>query len=94
MAGSNLAIQQTDQDMSAARVSAVQMGYLEDAFVVCFMPGAAAGRGKAGGRRIMPIINRGLCVVCVYISIYTITCPYLSYPIFSPLLSHAQKKKS
>jgi hypothetical protein len=37
-------------------MSAVQMGYLEDEFVGCFLP---AGRGGAGERR-MPIINRGL----------------------------------
>ena len=38
------------------------------------MPGAAAGASasgtasgeKAEGRRMMPIINQGLCVLCVY----------------------------
>ncbi|KAI9783928.1 MAG: carboxy methyl transferase for protein phosphatase 2A [Geoglossum umbratile] len=54
----DLPIQQTDQDASVARMSAVQMGYLEDAFAGCFVP---AG-GGVGGERRMPVINRGTYV--------------------------------
>ncbi|KAH0537724.1 hypothetical protein FGG08_005531 [Glutinoglossum americanum] len=54
----DLPIQQTDQDASVARMSAVQMGYLEDEFAGCFL---SAGKSGAGERR-MPIINRGTYV--------------------------------
>ncbi|KAI9765186.1 MAG: carboxy methyl transferase for protein phosphatase 2A [Geoglossum simile] len=55
----DLPIQQTDQDASVARLSAVQTGYLEDEFAGCFVPAAGA---RAGGERRMPVINRGTYV--------------------------------
>ena len=45
-------VQQTDQDASVSRMSAVEVGYLEDEF--------AKELVAAGGQRRFPIINRGL----------------------------------
>ena len=45
-------VQQTDQDASVSRLSAVEVGYLDDAFAKYFVSGA--------GQRRFPIINRGL----------------------------------
>ena len=48
-------IQGTDNDASLSRLSAVQMGYLEDVFAPTLTP---SGGGSSGSRRF-PIINRG-----------------------------------
>lgn len=45
-------VQQTDQDASVSRLSAVEVGYLDDPFAKLFVPGP--------GQRRFPIINRGL----------------------------------
>lgn len=45
-------VQQTDQDASVSRLSAVEVGYLDDPFAKYFVPD-----GK--GQRRFPIINRG-----------------------------------
>ena len=50
------AIQQTDQDASSSRASAVALGYLEDPFVEVFLP-----PGENAPKRF-PIINRGTYV--------------------------------
>lgn len=47
-------VQQTDQDASVSRLSAVEAGYLDDPFAKYFVPG--------GGQRRFPIINRGTYV--------------------------------
>ncbi len=44
-------VQQTDQDASVSRVSAVDVGYMEDAFAKAFVTGDT--------QRRYPIINRG-----------------------------------
>lgn len=48
-------IQGTDTDASVSRLSAVELGYLDDAFARTLTPSASGG---AGSRRF-PIINRG-----------------------------------
>lgn len=45
-------VQQTDQDASVSRLSAVEVGYLDDPFAKYFVSGE--------GQRRFPIINRGL----------------------------------
>ena len=45
-------VQQTDQDASVSRLSAVEVGYLEDPFAKYFVSGGQ-------GQRRFPIINRG-----------------------------------
>ena len=45
-------IQQTDQDASISRLSAVEVGYLDDQFAQYFVSGGE-------GQRRFPIINRG-----------------------------------
>ncbi|KAL8985586.1 MAG: hypothetical protein Q9205_000725 [Flavoplaca limonia] len=47
-------VQQTDQDASVSRLSAVELGYLNDPFAVRFVSGP--------GQRRFPIINRGTYV--------------------------------
>ncbi|KAL9028935.1 MAG: hypothetical protein Q9196_002763 [Gyalolechia fulgens] len=47
-------VQQTDQDASVSRLSAVQLGYLDDPFAELFVAGQ--------GQRRFPIINRGTYV--------------------------------
>lgn len=44
-------IQQTDQDASVSRLSAVEVGYLDDSFAAFFAPSQS--------QRRFPIINRG-----------------------------------
>ena len=44
-------VQQTDQDASVSRLSAVEVGYLDDPFAKQFITGE--------GQRRFPIINRG-----------------------------------
>lgn len=44
-------VQQTDQDASVSRLSAVEVGYLHDPFAKYFVSGK--------GQRKFPIINRG-----------------------------------
>ena len=44
-------VQQTDHDASVSRLSAVELGYLDDQFVKHFVSGQ--------GQRRFPIINRG-----------------------------------
>ena len=44
-------IQQTDQDASVSRLSAVQLGYMEDPFAELFV--------KHDAQKRFPIINRG-----------------------------------
>lgn len=44
-------VQQTDQDASVSRLSAVEVGYLDDPFAKYFVSGE--------GQRRFPIINRG-----------------------------------
>lgn len=44
-------VQQTDQDASQSRLSAVETGYLQDPFASVFASG--------GGQRKLPLINRG-----------------------------------
>lgn len=44
-------IQQTDQDASVSRLSAVEVGYLDDSFATNFAPSQS--------QRRFPIINRG-----------------------------------
>lgn len=50
-AASDKIVQQTDQDASFSRLSAVQTGYLDDPFAKYFVSGEAQKR--------YPIINRG-----------------------------------
>ena len=50
-------VQQTDQDASVSRLSAVELGYLNDPFAVRFVSGP--------GQRRFPIINRGLHVYLI-----------------------------
>lgn len=50
----NKIVQQTDQDASVSRLSAVQLGYLDDPFAELFVTGQ--------GQRRFPIINRGTYV--------------------------------
>ncbi|MCJ1310655.1 carboxy methyl transferase for protein phosphatase 2A [Agyrium rufum] len=50
-------IQETDQDASVSRLSAVQVGYLHDPFADCFV-----GSGSGTPQRRFPIINRGTYV--------------------------------
>ena len=45
-------VQHTDQDASVSRLSAVEVGYLEDPFAKLFVP--------AGEQKRFPIINRGM----------------------------------
>ncbi|KAL8737616.1 MAG: hypothetical protein Q9181_001489, partial [Wetmoreana brouardii] len=45
-------VQQTDQDASVSRLSAVEVGYLDDPYAKLFVSGP--------GQRRFPIINRGL----------------------------------
>jgi [phosphatase 2A protein]-leucine-carboxy methyltransferase len=45
-------VRQTDQDANVSRLSAVQLGYLDDEFAQLFTP-------MAGPQRRFPIINRG-----------------------------------
>ena len=45
-------VQQTDQDASVSRLSAVEVGYLDDPFAKYFVSGE--------GQRRFPIINRGM----------------------------------
>lgn len=45
-------VQQTDHDASVSRMSAVELGYLDDPFAKYFVSGGA-------GQRRFPIINRG-----------------------------------
>lgn len=45
-------VQQTDQDASVSRLSAVEVGYLDDPFAKYFVSGE--------GQRRFPIINRGV----------------------------------
>ncbi|KAL8761131.1 MAG: hypothetical protein Q9184_002731, partial [Pyrenodesmia sp. 2 TL-2023] len=47
-------VQQTDQDASVSRLSAVEVGYLDDPFAKLFVAGS--------GQRRFPIINRGTYV--------------------------------
>jgi len=47
-------IQQTDDDASGSRLSAVEAGYLDDSFARAF-----AGAESSEVPRRMPIINRG-----------------------------------
>lgn len=55
-------VQQTDQDASVSRLSAVELGYLEDPFAELFVVNAGQqqqqGTGTTTTRRF-PIINRG-----------------------------------
>lgn len=51
-------IQQTDHDAAGSRLSAVETGYLEDAFADAFWEGKGDGEARERPRR-MPIINRG-----------------------------------
>lgn len=51
-------IQQTDDDAAGSRLSAVETGYLEDAFADAFWEGEGDGEAREKPRR-MPIINRG-----------------------------------
>lgn len=44
-------VQQTDQDASQSRLSAVETGYLQDPFASVFVNG--------GAQRKLPLINRG-----------------------------------
>lgn len=50
-AAKNKIVQQTDHDASVSRLSAVQVGYLDDPFAELFVTGQ--------GQRRFPIINRG-----------------------------------
>lgn len=55
-------IQQTDNDASVSRLSAVELGYLDDPFARILSGdggGAGPGPGMGAGRRY-PIINRGM----------------------------------
>lgn len=53
-------MQQTDQDASVSRLSAVELGYLEDPFAELFVnEGQQAQREGGRTRRRFPIINRG-----------------------------------
>ena len=52
----DLIVQQTDNDASISRVSAVEAGYLEDAFAKELAPPPPPG----GSHRRFPIINRGM----------------------------------
>ena len=45
-------VQQTDQDASISRLSAVEVGYLDDPFAKYFVP-------EEKNKRRLPIINRG-----------------------------------
>ncbi|KAL8987710.1 MAG: hypothetical protein Q9177_003115, partial [Variospora cf. flavescens] len=45
-------VQQTDQDASVSRLSAVELGYLDDPFAKLFVSGSS-------NQRRFPIINRG-----------------------------------
>lgn len=45
-------VQQTDRDASVSRLSAVEVGYLDDPFAKYFVSGE--------GQRRLPIINRGV----------------------------------
>ncbi|WEW54910.1 carboxy methyl transferase for protein phosphatase 2A [Emydomyces testavorans] len=54
-------IQQTDHDASVSRLSAVELGYLDDPFARAFSGNGNEPGGTAAGRRY-PIINRGTYV--------------------------------
>lgn len=54
-------VQQTDQDASGSRLSAVEAGYLDDPFAGVFV---ASSSGQ--GRKRFPIINRGKNVVLFF----------------------------
>lgn len=60
-------VQQTDQDASVSRLSAVELGYLNDPFAVRFVSGS--------GQRRFPIINRGLhaYIICPNLEIAKLT---------------------
>lgn len=51
-------IQQTDNDASVSRLSAVELGYLDDPFARALSGNGGAAGGIGAGRRY-PIINRG-----------------------------------
>lgn len=53
-------VQQTDQDASVSRLSAVEVGYLDDPF--------AQGLVIGGPQRRFPIINRGLYGTCAAVA--------------------------
>lgn len=64
----NRIVQQTDQDASVSRLSAVEVGYLDDPFAKHFV-----SEGK--GQRRFPIINRGTSSCCINIdSTLTVAC--------------------
>ncbi|KAL8842909.1 MAG: hypothetical protein Q9170_000313 [Blastenia crenularia] len=63
-------VQQTDQDASVSRLSAVQIGYLDDPYARFFVSG--------DGQRRFPIINRGTYVRTT--SIDTLVLQFLSSP--------------
>jgi len=48
-------VQLTDQDASVSRLSAVEVGYLDDPFARLFL--------SAGQQKKFPIINRGMSVI-------------------------------
>lgn len=50
----------TDKDASVSRVSAVEVGYLEDPFAKLFLSSQRGGGVAGGGTRRFPIINRGI----------------------------------
>ena len=54
MSAKDKVVQQTDQDASVSRLSAVEVGYLDDPFAKYFVSGE--------GQRRLPIINRGTYV--------------------------------
>ena len=52
-------IQGTDTDAAVSRMSAVDLGYLEDPFAQFFAQQPPHGHGHGGVTRRLPIINRG-----------------------------------
>ncbi|KAL8967417.1 MAG: hypothetical protein Q9197_005440 [Variospora fuerteventurae] len=68
-------VQQTDQDASVSRLSAVELGYLDDPFAKLFV-------SRSSNQRRFPIINRGTYVRTTAID--NIVHSFLSSPTSAP----------
>ncbi len=53
-------IQETDTDAAVSRLSAVDVGYLDDPYARYFVQSVDGGNGNGVRRRRLPIINRGV----------------------------------
>lgn len=78
-------VQLTDQDASVSRLSAVELGYLDDPFAHLFV--------AIKGQRRFPIINRGMSER-TYLPIYLQSLVYLTPPQQKQILFQKKKKNT